>query len=121
MSYSWHDTICVFTHDMQITKQAELFARKNGMKIFKANCEADLVGVPFWLAVVDYNLLTSDYLDYLTEVIGNDETWSLNFEPYLSTEKIITHTKPLDIPNYLSQYIIFKERAIFDDICLPNA
>ena len=121
MSYYWYDTKCVFTHDMQITGQAELFGRKNGMKIFKADCEADLIGVPFWLAIVDYNLLANDYLDYLAEVIGSNERWSLNFDPYVSIEKIITHTRPTNIPLYLSEYIIFKEGEIFNDISLPNA
>lgn len=133
--YSWNNTICIYTQNTDVIKQTEEFAEKYSMKVLIADSETDLIGVPYWLAVIDITLLKGEYFDYLKDV---DEGWIIDEsiitsedekellleaqkDNYIS-EKIITHTKPTEVPDWLSPYLIINEHITLENlesICKP--
>ena len=53
ISYSSHDTICLYTSNMLVKSEIETLARANNLKVFYADCESNLIAVPYLPTVVD--------------------------------------------------------------------
>ena len=131
MSYSQNDTICVYTKNEEVILQAEKFAAIHNMQLFIADIETDLIAIPFWLAVIDINLLKGEYLEFLKSVdedpLIENRCEFFCVEEIGVTERIISHTKPKELPDWLSKYLIINENItleILDDCCrdlLPQA
>ena len=113
MSYSWEETICIYTNDVHVRTETEKFSEKHGFKLCIADSDTDLIAVPFWLAVIDINLLQGQYFDFLKEIDQPIEFENMNEicakEDISVLEKIITHTRPKSVPDWLSKYLITEE------------
>lgn len=110
MGYTWNNTVCVFTDNSEVNKQVVLFADKHRMSVYKADNESDLIGVPFWLAIVDINMVSNYVIQVLKESSEPSEAKdeSINDISYdvVSAPMIITHTQPSVSLSLLPQNII---------------
>ncbi len=124
--YSWNNTICIYTQNTDVIKHVQKFGEKHSMKVRIADCETDLIGVPFWLAVIDITLLKGEYFTFLKAVDEDsaieDDTALLALKDISISEKIISHTKPKEVPDWLSPYLIINEHITAENLescCKP--
>jgi|ERR1035437_7127219 hypothetical protein len=113
MSHSWEEIICIYTNDVHVIAETEKFAEKYGFKVCIADSETDLIAIPYWLSVIDINLLRGEYFGFLEEVdrplVFENIKEIFGEEKISILEKIITHTKPKSVPDWLSKYLIVEE------------
>jgi len=120
MSYSKNNTICVYTNNNNVIEQTGKFAARYNMHLFIADIETDLIAVPYWLAVIDINLLKGEYLGFLKSVdedpmIENSNEFFSVDEPRVA-ERIIFYTQPKEVPDWLSKYLIINENITLETL-----
>ena len=104
IGYRFENTICVYTHDRSVVDVVKQVAYEKNMHVYEAKDEADLVGVPFWLAVMDAGLLSGCFIQYMKDLYdpaSDDEG--------IITEKLISHTSTGKLPAWLSDLFIVVE------------
>lgn len=93
--FSFHDTICIYTHNAHVRRVVEQFAIEKGMQVCYAEDEIDLIGVPYWLAVIDASLVSNGgFLEYM-EMLKNEASGNLE-------ERFVSHTSTAHFPQWLA-------------------
>jgi hypothetical protein len=74
-----------------------------------AENEIDLIAVPYWLAVVDFNRIGSDFLNFMRETIEEEEIEIDGIKEEIFISKLLTHTIPIQVPHWMSIRILINE------------
>ena len=85
MEYSKNNTVCIYSDNITIIKKAESFLKNKSLKIYYADCETDLIGVPYLFAITDINKLGDEFFNYLNLLIKDD---------LVNEERFISYSEP---------------------------
>ncbi|HEY2727453.1 MAG TPA: hypothetical protein VGI61_09795 [Parafilimonas sp.] len=108
MDYSKKDTICIYTNNKKIIQLIQEFAKNKLLKVCSAECETDLIAVPYLFAVVDINKLDEEFFGYID---------ALAEESLLDEEKLISHTIPnSETRTIYSKYFVINQNLSFTDL-----
>jgi hypothetical protein len=104
MEYYWKTTILSWTDDKSVLSSLKNISKELHLKLYKAEVEQDLYGVPYFFVVVDGDKLNKAILMDLKEIISN--------ENYKELGILVIGNKSLKIPVAIKKFFIQTEEGV---------
>jgi hypothetical protein len=104
MEYYWKTTILSWTDNKNVLSSLKNISKELYLKLYKAEVEQDLYGVPYFFVVVDGDKLNKAILMNLKEIIFNQNYKELGI--------LVIGNKSLKIPVAIKKFFIQTEEGV---------
>lgn len=103
-AYRFIDTVLLFTDDSRIYSEVKKIAKEQNLNIFVADSPSDLLGIPYFVGIVDPKYIRKKDLEYLEELYSKQNSKEFSI--------VITKEIKLEIPKKIKRLFVIEPDKI---------